>query len=516
LVENSSCAGQKRKSLLRYSPAFVLLAILIADSNRHTDPDLWGHIRFGQEFIAGRHLIAADPYSYSAPNAPWHDYEWLAEVVMAWVYNLGGVLGLKLWKFTCTALIVGFLVETEAETGASFSIQLAVLLLSALGLVLQMQFRPQMFTFVLFAGLVALLTRENYRRGASLWIVVPLMALWANLHGGWVIGIATLVVYTVCVAARDLVEKTGNMRGLRLAALTLVSLSATLLNPYGVNLWRAVAWAVLAPYKRAVNVEWHPMLFAMAEQWHHGHSGIFIYSAILILIMGLVVSFLLAPKTGDIAIVGIASMTIVGALLSVRNMGLVAIAASEPLARRLEILARRYRAFSQVRSTNAVNQVVMLGLCAFLAFKTGLFATSLTSDQRYPSNALAFMKKHNLTGNILNEWSWGDYIIWHSAPASNVFIDGRDDTVYPIHIVRRYLRFNFDLDSGTSILDTYPHDFVLISTGSQARHLMKTRRDWKLIYRDSDSLLYARANSSAADIPNGPMVGPSSSAEGFP
>jgi hypothetical protein len=40
-------------SLWRYSPAAVLVAILIADSNRRTDPDLWGHLRFGQMFIAG-------------------------------------------------------------------------------------------------------------------------------------------------------------------------------------------------------------------------------------------------------------------------------------------------------------------------------------------------------------------------------------------------------------------------------------------------------------------------------
>ena len=82
-----------RDSLLRYSPAVVLLAILIADSNRRADPDLWGHIRFGQAFIANRHLIDRDPYSYSAPGAPWHDYEWLAEVVIAFAYNAAGVVG---------------------------------------------------------------------------------------------------------------------------------------------------------------------------------------------------------------------------------------------------------------------------------------------------------------------------------------------------------------------------------------------------------------------------------------
>jgi hypothetical protein len=62
-----------RNSLVRYSPAVVLLAILIADSNRHTDPDLWGHTRFGQAFVANRHLIDRDPYSYFAAGAR-HDY----------------------------------------------------------------------------------------------------------------------------------------------------------------------------------------------------------------------------------------------------------------------------------------------------------------------------------------------------------------------------------------------------------------------------------------------------------
>jgi len=65
-------------SLLRYSPAAVLIAILIADSNRHTDPDLWGHLHFGQTFIAGRHLPRHDAYSYSATGLVWRDHEWLA------------------------------------------------------------------------------------------------------------------------------------------------------------------------------------------------------------------------------------------------------------------------------------------------------------------------------------------------------------------------------------------------------------------------------------------------------
>ena len=151
-------------SLVRYAPAAVLIAVLLADSNRHTDPDLWGHLRFGQAFIAGRHLLHRDTYSYSAAGHRWRDHEWLAEVVMAFVYNAAGVAGLKLWKFACTAAALLFVADTEALTGAPPTVQLVILFAAACGFLLQAQFRPQMFSLVLLGALLALLARDNYRR----------------------------------------------------------------------------------------------------------------------------------------------------------------------------------------------------------------------------------------------------------------------------------------------------------------------------------------------------------------
>ncbi|HEY2524336.1 MAG TPA: hypothetical protein VGI29_04705 [Candidatus Binataceae bacterium] len=497
-------------SLLRHSPAVVLLAILVADSNRHTDPDLWGHIRFGQAFIASRHLIHSDPYSYSAPGAPWHDYEWLAEVVMAFVYNAAGVAGLKLWKFVCTALTVIFVADSEAETGASLSTQLLVLMIAALALVLQMQLRPQMFTFVLLGALLALLARDAYRRRAPLWTAVPLMALWANLHGGWIVGIATLAMYTAGATIRDFAAGAGLRRGVRLAAVTGSALLATLLNPYGFGLWRAVAWALIAPYKRLANVEWQPMFFALAQQWHHAHSGIFVYAAVLLLMAGLAVACILAPDASDLPLVAVAAMMCIGAWLSVRNMGLVAVTASAPLARHLDLLGQKWRGGAPARSSRPVNQLVIFALCVALMLKTDVFSRRLDPDQPYPAGALAFMRSHQLSGRILNDWNWGDYLIWHAAPACKVFIDGRDDTVYPLEVVRQYLLFRFDLPNGYRILDAYPHDYVLISRSAQARQVMERRRDWKLLYRDDNALLYARASAPAASLPNLPVIGAAS------
>ncbi len=141
-----------------------------------------------------------------------------------------------------------------------------------------------------------------------------------------------------------------------------------------------------------------------------------------------------------------------------------------------------------------------------MAISGGLFSRRLAPDRAYPSAALAFMNAHGLHGNVLGEFGWGEYLIWHAAPADKIFIDGRYDTVYPFKVIGDYLEFYFDEPGAGAVLDSYPHDFVLIGSHAPARRLMERRRDWKLLYRDDDALLYARANAPAASLPGLPVT----------
>jgi hypothetical protein len=145
----------------------------------------------------------------------------------------------------------------------------------------------------------------------------------------------------------------------------------------------------------------------------------------------------------------------------------------------------------------------------------GLFSRRLALDRAYPAAALAFMKAHGWHGNVLGEFGWGEYLIWHAAPDDKVFIDGRYDTVYPFKVIGEYLQFYFDQPGGWAVLDSYPHDFVLIRPDAPARRLMERRRDWKLLYRDDDALLYAPARSAAAELPGLPVTA-STRPGGFP
>src|SRR5208337_192089 len=114
---------------------------------------------------------------------------------------------------------------------------------------------------------------------------------------------------------------------------------------------------------------------------------------------------------------------------------------------------------------------------------------------------ISYMKQHRLSGNILADFQWGEYVIWHMPPASRVFIDGRYDTVYPPKVIDDYLAFDDGKAAGKETLANYPHDFVLLGRKKDpAYRLVIAQGGWKLIYRDDACVLFARDSSAAAKI----------------
>ena len=166
-------------------------------------------------------------------------------MALAFVYDAAGVVGLKLAKLASVAIVMVLLALGEAESGASLEIQIVVLVAAAMAFVPQMQFRPGLATYVCFAALMAMLARESYGRRAPLWLAVPMLALWANLHGGFFVGLLAMGLYTAVRGAQDLAQGKGMRGAARLAALTSAATLATLLNPYGLD-----DWLMIVPYLR--------------------------------------------------------------------------------------------------------------------------------------------------------------------------------------------------------------------------------------------------------------------------
>ena len=136
----------------------------------------------------------------------------------------------------------------------------------------------------------------------------------------------------------------------------------------------------------------------------------------------------------------------------------------------------------------------------------GLFSPRIPAAMDYPAGAIAFMRSHQLHGNVLARFEWGQYVIFHLGPPSRIFVDGRIDLVYPPEVIDEYLDFFAGRPHGARILDDYPHDYVLMPSGSPADATMRSRTDWRPIYRDGVAALFARANSPAAHLPGVPII----------
>ena len=510
-----------------YPVVYLLLAIAVVDVFTFADSDLWGHIRFGQAMLKAGHMIEADPYSYSAPGHLWRNHEWLSEVIFALVYDSGRVFGLELLKLCWSAAMVLFLALALAETQALGQIQAAVLMLTAPAMATQMMMRPQLFTFTLMAALVCLLASDSYRRAGRLWLAVPIMALWANLHGGYIAGLGALGTYAAVASILAILESRDWRRVAYLSLIVIASVLATLANPYGIGAWYAVWHALTNPLTRTVINDWKPITVTIAGLWKSYVPAAIIFIYALGFLFALLVGVALAPRGDDLPLIVIAVIFSVAALASMRNLTLAVIVTSVPLARHLGLAWQQRwaggagRAVRRAatrdgslpaaadqpdRSSREYVGQIFAAVAAILLIFNGLFSPALESIVPNPAGAVAFMKEHHLHGNVLSIYNWGEYLIWHLAPESKVFIDGRYDTVYPPQVLEDY----FDFEAGTPhperVLKAYKHDFAIVPPQTNQWVVMSRSPDWKLLYRDENAFLFAHSDFSIKGVKT-PVVG---------
>jgi hypothetical protein len=218
----------------------------------------------------------------------------------------------------------------------------------------------------------------------------------------------------------------------------------------------------------------------------------------------------------------IAALMSAGSFVAARNLPLAVIACMIPLARD----AARSMALTAAEDAAAprtdrpersgVNQWIVIALAVFMVISMGLFSPRLKADMTLPSGALAFMQQHELRGNLLNDYDWGAYLIWHVEPQSRLFIDGRCETVYPDSVINDYVQFYFNFAQASRVLGGYPHDFILIPPEAPVYRFLQSSPEWKQIYYDDTAVLFARANFAAAKIPGVPVAGVAPKTSYFP
>ncbi len=430
-------------SLSFYATAFLF-------TFHEADEDLWGRMAAGRLTMSQGSVPEEDVFAYVPTKSLWVDHEWLSGVVFYEVHRAFGGTGLLVLR---AALGVGAMaLLLHAARGAS-PWTLTLLSLAAWPLLAQgfnSVVRAQAFTFLFFA-----LTLFVLERGKGRFALVPLVALWTNLHGGFVLGPLLLLGY-------------GSYR------VAAACLAASLLNPYGVEYWRYLSEALLMP--RPDIVEWRSADLS-------GIGDLHIQGALLLIV---VLVWGRRPRPAHLVAVGGAALA---SLLHVRFAPLLGMVMVVTLGGPLEAVFQKRRHAPAIGAmVLALSLVATGGAVAWL--RRDLSLQMRVPADRYPVAAVEFLREQR--GNLAVFFNWGEYALYHLYPGVLVSVDGRYETVYPEDVVQANWEFTRRTPGSERFLDTYRADFALYPRNSGAARWFGGARDWELWHEDEFSVLYRR------------------------
>ena len=182
-----------------WTPAFAALvafAVVLFSPNALGDGDTWWHLKAGDWILAHAAVPRVDPFSFTMAGAPWTAHEWLSEALLALAFRAAGWSGVLLLTAIAAAAAMLIFVRRLARDLDGVAL-FVVALLGANLLSASLLARPHILALPILAAWGAgLLAARDADRPPSLFLL-PLMALWANLHGGFAFGLALIAPFAV-------------------------------------------------------------------------------------------------------------------------------------------------------------------------------------------------------------------------------------------------------------------------------------------------------------------------------
>ena len=406
---------------------FLTLATGLARAG--ADADLWGHVRFGQELLASHRLVIADTYSFTS-DKPWTNHEWLAEVAMASAFALLGPLGLNLLRLACLGIIAVLIWRRLSAFDPPARVLDALIVVTMLGVHSRAaQVRPQLFSLLLFSVLLTIMTDVDRRGDRRVMLfIAPLMALWANLHGGWIVGLECLVTWA---GSKFLLGHATSRDRITLVVVVVSAGLATALNPYGVGLWSFLLDTVRVgrPYIE----EWQPVYRLQGWAWLF-----WLLPASLAVLAATRSKLRLEPRYALIVLFLAVTSLLVSRLDAFFTLA-VAFLFAEPLAAnwpRRSSDAHAERRIQRLRPALAGVMIAALPLVASRAARLPIGHPPMPERE-----AAEFVARAGLRGRVLVWFDWGEYVIWHFSPRLRVSIDGRRETVYSDKLISSHMAF---------------------------------------------------------------------------
>jgi hypothetical protein len=449
---------------------------------------LLGHYDLGWHLAAGDlirdrgNIPFQDPWSFTLGDKQWYNLSWLWDVIASVLFQYTKFSGLIFFVVACGAVIVGYLTSVCLSSGAS-AIAVCISVLSACLLYPTFATAPNIY---LAAGpntstmLFSVIFYGECLKRTRCFLLPVIMVLWANLHGGFLLGL--LIVGFFCGVAL-LRRDWENFKIYSFAGVGCFI--AIFINPLGWHIYDGLT-ATLGHFVQANITEWQSyylnmtvpgsipgimyiLIFIGFELRHRGSRPIPLESRLLswlFLFLG---------------------------LYQFRYMSFFFIFSTLPLALHIDrLLPKQLNNFQVQRSLLAAG---IVGACAlpltFMQIEPALGLPEMLSEQ----DAL-YLQTHFSHARLLNHWNVGGLLIFRTRGAVPVFVDGRGATAYPDALLGDYFKLvesEVDETAWDTVLEKYQIDTVLwVKAHEQLRRFLVDKRGWKEEYAGLYESIYVK------------------------
>lgn len=489
---------------------------------RLDDSDTWWHLASGRWIAEHATVPATDTLSYTATDHAWINLQWLQDLALYVLYGFGGASAL-VWASaaTYTAAFALMVAHLRRSLGPIATALVALWVL----LVCQDRFtiRPEMLSFLLLQGVLWLLATARADDGRRLWLLVPLMLLWVNLHGLFVIGLFAIgcAVVAALLSGSDALAPRARRR-LWLAAAT--SAAATVANPY---LLRGVLFPLelltrfghSSPYGsigefRSPFAAFLPDLTLGAFQLLFAFAWVIVTAAAMVSVFGArgavrgATPFDLA---GLLFFVGLAAL----AAIAYRNVALFAMGTAPFLGRCLTLLGpslgrARPRWAPNAARLVAAGLAIVLGIGGWLVASNRYYRWDARTHEfgsgilevSFPMRAAEFFEQAQLPGPLYNDLTAGGYLTWARPNGERVYIDSRLE-VYD-EFFTEYSAGLREPSMWAQQAERYGIASVVLFHGWSNRHpligWLNHNPDWSLVYFDEVAVLFVRTHGHEAVV----------------
>jgi hypothetical protein len=497
-------------------PAFLFLRMngaraLLADG------DTGWHIRTGEWILANGRVPDRDLFSFTRPGESWFAWEWLWDVLFAWLHRHAGMEAVVLACILVLSATFALLFRLAWRAGGNVLVAAALTMVAAAGSSIHWLARPHLFTLLFLVLFYSQL--EKARQGQPLRLIAlpALMLLWTNLHGGFFVGLLMIAAYAAGELAEALVRPGPEERRAALArsvpylAAGAACVLATFANPY--------SWRLHAHLARYLRESYH---FRNIEEFlsvSFQHPLAVYFEPLLLLGMAAGLWHLCRGRL-TYAIL-IAGWTHLG-LMSARNLPLFLIVAAPVIAAAMQEwlallaganvagwLRRAARGIGNAAYSAAMVERVprlhLASIAALAAIASALYAPAAPSKfrasydpSRYPEAALHLLRAPEFARSVFTTDDWGDYLIYRLHPGVQVFIDGRSDFYGPT-FGERYLDVLKVRDGWEENLRRYGVDTVLLPVDTALAGALKQSARWRPVHQDGTAIVFRTRDRAIAE-----------------